>query len=114
MAMQLEVHNGVIVVRLDGELGHHEVESIRNQIESALNKTGYQGLVMSFRDIDFVDSSALGLILGRYKSVTERRGKMALCEVNAPLARLFELSGLKRILPIAGTVEEALQWVQEG
>ncbi len=112
--MQLQVHDGVVVVKLGGELGHHEVETIRNEIEAELERTGHRGLVMSFRDIDFVDSSALGLILGRYRTVTERHGRMALCEVNESLARLFELSGLRRILPVTATVDEALQLVREG
>ncbi|MCL6625532.1 anti-sigma F factor antagonist [Alicyclobacillus shizuokensis] len=114
MAMQLQVHDHVVVVKLGGELDHHEVETIRDQIEAELERTGYRGLVMSFRDLDFVDSSALGLILGRYRTVTERHGRMVLCEVNESLARLFELSGLKRILPVAATVDEALQCLREG
>jgi stage II sporulation protein AA (anti-sigma F factor antagonist) len=114
MAMQMDVRDGVVLVRLEGDLGHHEVEAIRDEIEQQLERTGHRGLVMSFRDIDFVDSSALGLILGRYRSIMERRGKMALCEVNETLARLFELSGLQKILTITKTVEQALQFVKEG
>ncbi|GMA52463.1 hypothetical protein GCM10025857_38200 [Alicyclobacillus contaminans] len=80
--MQTSVVNGVLVVHLEGELDHHAVETIRNDIEDQLAKNHCRGLVLSFRGIDFMDSSGLGLILGRYRSVTGRNGKMALCAVS--------------------------------
>jgi stage II sporulation protein AA (anti-sigma F factor antagonist) len=113
VTVQTSVMDGIYVVRLKGELDHHQVEQIRNQIEQGLEQTEYKGLVMSFRGIDFMDSSGLGLILGRYRSVTQHGGKMALCEVNPMLRRLFELSGLLKILPVYDSEDEALAALKE-
>lgn len=107
------VVGGVLVIRLRGELDHHAVESIRDEIESELARTHYRGLVLSFRGIDFMDSSGLGLILGRYRSVAQRDGRMALCEVNPTLKKIFELSGILKIVPVHQTEEDAIQSVKE-
>jgi stage II sporulation protein AA (anti-sigma F factor antagonist) len=52
------------------------------------------------KDLSFMDSSGLGVILGRYKLITARGGKMVVCDVNPAVYRLFEMSGLFKILTI--------------
>jgi stage II sporulation protein AA (anti-sigma F factor antagonist) len=113
VAIESKVVDNFVFVRLHGELDHHAVEKLRDEIESELNSTHHRGLVLSFRGIDFMDSSGLGLILGRYRSVTERGGKMAICEVSPPLKKLFELSGILKIIPLFESEEEAAESVKE-
>ncbi|SIS62472.1 anti-sigma F factor antagonist [Alicyclobacillus vulcanalis] len=108
MSVVTKLERGIVVIELKGELDHHAVEQIRDRIEEQLSEHGYRGLVMSFRNIDFMDSSGLGLILGRYRSVSERGGKMALCEVNPTLRRLFEMSGLLKVIPVYDSEEAAV------
>lgn len=113
MHIDKDVVGGVLVVRLRGELDHHAVEPLRDEIEQSLEQTFYRGLVLSFQDIDFMDSSGLGLILGRYRTLSGRGGKMALCEVNSNLQKIFELSGIYKIVPVYDTEETALKAVKE-
>ncbi|MCL6593430.1 MAG: anti-sigma factor antagonist, partial [Alicyclobacillus sp.] len=72
--IETEVREGILVVRLRGELDHHAVEQIRDEIEQKLAAVHYRGLILSFRHIDFMDSSGLGLILGRYRTLSQKRG----------------------------------------
>ena len=102
----------ILIVRLMGELDHHGVEQIRNDIESKLEEIDYRALILCFADIQFMDSSGLGLILGRYRSVSSRGGKMALCEVTSPLQKLFDMSGLLKILPVYETELAAVKAVK--
>ncbi|OFW75737.1 MAG: anti-sigma F factor antagonist [Alicyclobacillus sp. RIFOXYA1_FULL_53_8] len=113
MAVESRLIDGILVVQLQGEVDHHKAEELRNDIEVALEGTRYRGLVLSFRGIDFMDSSGLGLILGRYRTVTQHHGKMGLCEVNTTLSRLFELSGILKIIPVHATEEQAVRALQE-
>lgn len=112
MSVQTRYEHGVLVINLQGELDHHAVEQIRDNIESQLEQNNYQGLVMSFRNIDFMDSSGLGLILGRLRTVSQHGGQMALCEVSNPLKKLFEMSGLLKVLPVYDAEEDAIQAVK--
>lgn len=113
MGIDSSVVDGVVVIRLKGELDHHAVEQIRNEIESRLEMNRYRGLVISFSGIDFMDSSGLGLILGRYRTMTQHQGKMALCEVSPALQKLFELSGILKIIPVLASEAEAIAAVKE-
>jgi len=113
VAIEARVENGVLVVSLHGEIDHHAVEQMRTEIEQQLAETRYQGLVISFRNINFMDSSGLGLILGRYRTVTQHGGKMAIAEVNGTLKRVFDMSGLLKILPVYATESDAVRAIRE-
>ncbi|WP_249226463.1 anti-sigma F factor antagonist [Alicyclobacillus mengziensis] len=113
MQIDKDVVGGVLVVRLRGELDHHAVEPLRDEIEQSLENTHYRGLVLSFQGIDFMDSSGLGLILGRYRTLSARSGKMALCEVNTNLRKIFELSGIFKVVPVYASEQAALKAIKE-
>lgn len=111
--MDKDVVGGILVVRLRGDLDHHAVEPLRDEIEQSLEQIHYRGLVLSFQDIDFMDSSGLGLILGRYRTLSSRGGKMALCEVNKNLEKIFELSGIFKIVQVFHSEDTALRAIKE-
>jgi len=113
VAIEKTVVGGVLVVRLAGELDHHTVETLRDEIEISLKETHYRGLVLSFEGIDFMDSSGLGLILGRYRTLSARNSRMALCKVNPSLSKIFELSGIHKIVPVYDNEESALRTIKE-
>lgn len=97
--IQVKHDRNVLVVRLRGELDHHASEQVRCSIEDELTKGGSSHLVLNLADLEFMDSSGLGVILGRYKKVTQLGGKMMLCAIRPPIYRLMEMSGLFKILP---------------
>lgn len=98
--IELEHNRRTLIVRLRGELDHHSAEVVRTRMEEAILKGDTRHVVLSLKDLSFMDSSGLGVILGRYKQVTGKGGKMVVCEVNPAVYRLFELSGLFKILAI--------------
>jgi stage II sporulation protein AA (anti-sigma F factor antagonist) len=69
-------------------------------MEEAILRGDVNHVVLSMKDLSFMDSSGLGVILGRYKLITARGGKLVVCDVNPAVYRLFEMSGLFKILTI--------------
>jgi len=61
--------------------------------------------------INFMDSSGIGLIIGRYKNAEKRGGSLVLAEMNDNILKLFEISGLAKIVKRASTTEDALKEV---
>lgn len=100
LTLQVQHSHNVLIVRLCGELDHHTAEKVRQTIEKELEKEIYTHLVLNLADLEFMDSSGLGVILGRYKKVTQLGGKMMLCSIRPSIYRLMEMSGLFKILPI--------------
>lgn len=110
MNLRLQVRHArnVLIVRLAGELDHHAAGQVRSTIESELEKGIYYHLVLNLAELDFMDSSGLGVILGRYRQVMELGGKMTICSVKPSIYRLMEMSGLFRILPIFDDEKSAI------
>ncbi|WP_438286834.1 anti-sigma F factor antagonist [Paenibacillus hubeiensis] len=100
MHVDMEHHRGVLIVRLSGELDHHTADLVRMQMDEAIQRRQCEHLILSLKDLQFMDSSGLGVILGRYKLIKNKGGKMVVCDVNPPVYRLLEMSGLFKIMPI--------------
>lgn len=100
LQIELEHHRRTLIVRLNGELDHHTADTVKLKMEEAILRGDVNHVVLSMKHLSFMDSSGLGVILGRYKLVTARGGKMVVCDVNPAVYRLFEMSGLFKILTI--------------
>ena len=108
LQIELEHYRKALIVRLKGELDHHTAESVKNRMEEAIMRGNSSHIILSLKDLSFMDSSGLGVILGRYKLITAKGGKMVVCNVNPAVYRLFEMSGLFKILSIQENERQAL------
>lgn len=110
MSLQIEFEQGrrALIVRLKGELDHHTADVVKSRMEEAIAKEEIRHLILSLKDLTFMDSSGLGVILGRYKQITSKGGKMVVCDVNSAVYRLFELSGLFKIVSIQDNERSAI------
>jgi len=108
LKMVTESVGGVLVVRVDGELDLSTAPEFRAGVEHALDRTMARDLIVNMRSVDFVDSSGLGAILGRYRRVSQAGGRMALCCVMGRVKPVLELSGVRRIMPLFDSEKEAL------
>lgn len=109
LSLKTEVLGTVLVIRLKGELDHHTSLQLRQLFEKMTNeRKDITHLVLNFHDLTFMDSSGLGVILGRYKEIERKKGKMAICSPNPIIYRLLEMAGLFKIVTIAETEKEAL------
>jgi len=109
LAIQLEAKNGVLLIRLNGELDHHTAEELRTQAENAIQKHQIKHIVLNLEELHFMDSSGLGVILGRYKQIQKNKGEMVICAISPAVKRLFEMSGLFKIMKVERSEKNALQ-----
>jgi stage II sporulation protein AA (anti-sigma F factor antagonist) len=110
MSLQMELEHGrrALIVRLTGELDHHTAEEVRKRLDDAIEKGRAAHIVLNLKDLIFMDSSGLGVILGRYKQLVGKGGKMVVCDVNPAVYRLFEMSGLFKIVSIEENERQAI------
>lgn len=108
LQIELEHYRKALIVRLKGELDHHTAETVKQRMEEALLRGDSRHIILSLKDLSFMDSSGLGVILGRYKQITAKGGKMVVCDVNPSVYRLFEMSGLFKILSIQDNERQAI------
>jgi len=109
LTIDLEVKQDVLCIRLKGELDHHTAETLRSEVTNAIEKYDIQHLVLNLEHLTFMDSSGLGVILGRYKQVKQKNGEMVVCAISPAVKRLFEMSGLFKIIRLDESEQYALQ-----
>lgn len=105
----MEVKHDVLCIRLDGELDHHTAEELRELASKAIEENDIRHIVLNLEHLTFMDSSGLGVILGRYKQIKQVHGEMVVCAITPAIERLFDLSGLFKIIRLEQTEEFALQ-----
>ncbi|MED4955953.1 anti-sigma F factor antagonist [Paenibacillus macerans] len=98
--VEMETRRDTLIVRLSGELDHHTSDGVRMRMDEEIARGNCRNLVLSLKELQFMDSSGIGVILGRYKLIKQKSGKMVVCDVNPPVYRLLEMSGLFKIMPI--------------
>jgi len=103
-----DVKEDVLIVRLAGELDHHEAELLRNEWKNRMYKSSIKHVILNLSAVTFMDSSGLGVILGRYKEVLQIGGEMVVCSLTPPVERLFDMSGLFKIVRMEKDEEYAL------
>ncbi len=100
MSFRIKSHNGTMTAYLDGEIDHHTAESIRRIIDEAIDKEKPSVLRLDFFSVDFMDSSGVGLVMGRYKKVSPYGGKVELSNMGQAVRRIMKMSGIEKIAKI--------------
>lgn len=100
---------GVLIVRVEGELDMHGADKFRQTIDNALETSGVKHILFNLEAVKFIDSSGLGVILGRYKKINAAGGKVLATNIQPQVVRIFELSGLLKIIKLYNSEAEALE-----
>ena len=96
-----------LLVGLDGELDHFCAQSVRRELDSMLRDPTVRQLILDFSGLTFMDSSGIGVILGRYRLLRERGGSMGVIHMNDHISRIFHMSGMDRVIHQLDKVQEA-------
>ena len=96
----------MLTVRLSGEIDHHSAVAVRSEIDGMIAELHPERLSLDLSGIDFMDSSGIGLIMGRYARMKAVGGELVILKPNSRVRRIFEMAGLERIVRIEEREEE--------
>jgi len=105
----MEIKQDVLCIRLSGELDHHSADELRERATSTIEEHQIRHIVLNLEFLTFMDSSGLGVILGRYKQIKQQHGEMVVCAISPSIQRLFDMSGLFKIIRLEPTEQYALE-----
>lgn len=94
------VKDNCLFVMMPKEMDHHKADTIRMKIDEYLLDHKAQNVIFDFENTRFMDSSGIGLIVGRYKKVSCFGGKIVATHVNARIQKIILMSGLKDMIEI--------------
>jgi anti-sigma B factor antagonist len=96
------------VVVPTGEIDAHTAPALRQAVANQLADPAVTHLVVDLSGTTFLDSSALGVLIGSFKRMRERDGRLDIVQPPPELRRIFEITALDRVLPVAETHAAAL------
>jgi stage II sporulation protein AA (anti-sigma F factor antagonist) len=99
MQVEMTREGGTLTAHLIGELDHHSAAPIRNEIDAAVLAARSTRLILDLSRLTFMDSSGIGLIMGRYRLMTATGGTLRVQGDDERINRMIRLAGLDR-LPI--------------
>lgn len=102
MVVRIEASPTELTAFLSGELDHHTARVMREQIDAAVGRSTVKLLRLDFSGVGFMDSSGIGLVMGRFRLMQSRGGRLVVVGVSDRLLRVMKLAGLER-LPVWDT-----------
>ncbi len=100
MNISYNASEDLLTVKLTGEIDHHTAKTTREEIDRKYKSEGFKDLILDMSSITFCDSSGLGLIMGRYKTVKEQEGNLSIKNPSSPVDKMITLSGMDRFITI--------------
>lgn len=109
MGASYEVIGQCLIIRLNKELDHHNAVTLREKSDRLIEKGNIKNIIFDFEESAFMDSSGIGVIMGRYKKVIFTGGKVAVTNVGSGVDRIFRLSGLYKIIGKYESIKDAIK-----
>lgn len=100
MKLHYDIDSSCLTAVLDGEIDHHIAGMVRMEVDTAIYAHSPRTLVLDFGNVTFMDSSGIGLIMGRYKILQPLGGSIILLRPAPHIGRILRLAGMERLAEI--------------
>ena len=108
MKLVIEKNSSNLIIKLTGPLDLHTAQDFKEQVKKQLTKK-INNVVLDLGTIDFIDSSGIGAILSLYKKIDSIGGKIVIINMSSTLKRIFEVSGILKIIESYASRQQALE-----
>lgn len=99
MQIKSRIYNNTLYVILSGELDEHTAIYTRTQLDSLFEKITYSQVIIDLSELDFMDSTGIGVLIGRYKKLKSSKVPIYICNPSNHIEKIFKISGLYEIMP---------------
>ena len=100
-----EASEQMLVIHLPKEVDHHNCTALKNETDLILAENYVTRMIFDFTDTQFMDSSGIGLVMGRYKLMQELNGKVTVRNPPNHIRKVMRLSGIDRLASISSGQE---------
>lgn len=99
MVVKHRIYNNTLYVLLSGELDEHTATYTREIIDEISQNNNYRQMIIDLSELEFMDSTGIGVLIGRYKKLKEKNISIYICNPNKHIEKIFEMTGLYKIMP---------------
>ena len=107
MNYTFDIRGECLIVRIMGDIDHHRASDLRSQTDNAIFKGGIKKVIFDFNKVSFMDSSGIGLLMGRYKLMHAIGGTVCGFGAGDNIKRLLDMSGIGKIIEFYKNEEDA-------
>lgn len=104
--IRYEVRGETLVVHVGGEIDHHSAVAVRTGIDAEIASKRPPRVLLELSSVDFMDSSGLGLIMGRFALVKQYGGTLAVLDPSPAVLKIMKLAGMERMISILKSREK--------
>lgn len=100
----ISTKNGVSIATIKGDLDHHTAKFIRSEIDREISSARPHRLIIDFSGVTFMDSSGIGLIMGRYKLMQDYDGEVIIASPPNYIRKVLKLAGVDKLARITDNI----------
>ena len=100
--MDIDYNNNekLLSLKITEEIDHHTAEKLRRRADYEIQRYMPKRVILDFSNVSFMDSSGIGMVVGRYKLVSMLGGSLSIENMNEALEKVFKMSGILKIIPV--------------
>ena len=95
-----------LIFEISEDIDECVVQKIRRRLDNEIERYMPKEVIFDFNKVSFMDSAGIGLLIGRYKLVDMLGGKVEVINLTTPVRKIFEMSGVLKIIPEIKTEKE--------
>lgn len=112
MEVIFSVSEDILIAGIKGEVDHHSAAPLRNTIDRSMKAFGCKHLVLDFAGVQFMDSSGIGVVLGRYKKLVKSGGSVCISGCSSYIKKVLEMADVFSIIPNAADTGSAIERIK--
>lgn len=102
MKVKSKIYNSTLYILLSGELDSSTASYAREEMDEACSSGMFKQIIIDLSELEFMDSTGIGLLIGRYKKMQEMRVPIYICNPSSHAEKIFKMSGLYELMPKIG------------
>lgn len=99
MQIKSRIYNLTMYIVISGELDEHTALFTRNKLDEIFAQNTFKQIIIDLSELDFMDSTGIGVLIGRYKKMKDRGISIFICNPSTHAEKIFKMTGLYDIMP---------------
>lgn len=100
MLVNTKLEQGNLYIYLEGELDHSVSNRLKMELDKCISEIGIKNVILNMKHLTFMDSTGIGLIMGRYKKLKKQNIKLFIDQPTSQIDKVLKVSGIYNIIPI--------------
>ena len=99
MQIRNRIYNNTLYIILSGELDEHSAQNVRISLDELFDESQFNQVIIDLSELDFMDSTGIGVLLGRYKKLKAKNTPIFICNPSSHAEKIFKMTGLYEVMP---------------